>query len=241
MDLIDFIYESNKSESSEVLIDCFLEFISGFGLNRFMLADLSHDSTSDKEKNLGILVNYPEDWLTHYVVNHYVEYDPVYQKGLRTRSPFTWEEVRREFNSKEALRVMDEAGEFKLCCGIGLSIQQPHGKIIGIGFAGSEKGVRCDKDALSMLYVATHQLYTAHSDLLNIDSIYKNEINITDREREVLNWIAFGKSKAAIADILSVSESCIKRHCENMFRKLETNNLPSTVTKALRMGIIDPY
>ncbi len=64
-------------------------------------------------------------------------------------------------------------------------------------------------------------------------------VTITDREREVLRWISIGKSKSEIAGILFVSESCVKRHCENIYLKLETNTLASAVTRALKMGLID--
>jgi len=240
MDLIDFIFESNKAENSEELINSFLKFLSGFGINRFMMAGMSHDSTSDKEKNLRP-VNYPEEWLNHYMASHYVDYDPVYQKALKTTMPFTWEEVEKENISDKALQVMNEAKEFNLCCGIGITIHQPFGKITGIGFAGSEKGVRWDKDALSLIHAASHQLIVASSDLLNANSPCNEDINLTNREREVLHWIACGKTKKDTADILSVSESCIKRHCENIFIKLKVNNIPFAVTKALRMGLINPF
>lgn len=240
MDLIEFIYESNKSENSEELINTFLKFLNGFGINSFMVAGLSHNTTSDKEKNLGP-VNYPEEWLNHYVASHYVDFDPVYQKAYKTKIPFTWEEVLKENISDKALQVMNEAKEFKLCCGIGVTIYEPFGKITGIGCAGSETGVRCDKDALSLIHSASHQLLVAYSALLNEDSPDNQYINITNREREVLLWLAHGKTKSETADILSVSESCIKRHCENVFIKLEVNSITFAITKALRMGLINPF
>jgi len=241
MNLIDFVYESNNSNNSEELVAVFLKFLSGFGIDRFMLGELSQHSTSEKENTLGILVNYPEEWFNHYMANNYVDYDPVYRKALSSIAPFTWDEVQNEGISLEARRVMDEAREFKLCCGIGVSVHQTSGRSIGIGFAGSENGVRCDKDALSMIHLASHQLVMVYSDLADIKIPGHEGINITEREREVLLWIALGKTKASIAEILSVSESCVKRHCENIFRKLGTNNLPSSVARAISMGIINPF
>jgi DNA-binding CsgD family transcriptional regulator len=54
-------------------------------------------------------------------------------------------------------------------------------------------------------------------------------------------WIRVLKSKGETAEILSVSLSCVKRRCENIFFKLGTNNLSSSVAKALNMGIINPF
>lgn len=63
---------------------------------------------------------------------------------------------------------------------------------------------------------------------------------LTAREQEVLIWIARGKTKLETAKVLHVSESCIKRHCEKIFQKLEVNNLPHAVATAIKEGIIDP-
>lgn len=241
MNLIDFIYESNNSNNSEELVTLFLKFLGGFGIDSFMLGELSRHSTSEKEEMLGILVNYPEEWFNHYMANHYVDHDPVYRKALTAIAPFTWAEVQRERISEKAQRVMDEAKEFNLCSGIGVSIHQPLGRSIGIGFAGSEDGVMCDKDSLNLIHLASHQLVMVYTDLSDIQIKTQKDINITEREREVLLWVAMGKTKSSIAAILSVSESCIKRHCENIFIKLGANNLPSAVAKAIRMGLINPF
>jgi len=76
MTLTDFIHESSKAENINELIKSFIEFLAQFETYRFMIAELSHDSLSDKEGNFGILINYPEEWFKHYIENHYVDYDP---------------------------------------------------------------------------------------------------------------------------------------------------------------------
>lgn len=242
MNLIEFIHESNETQTIEGLTQKLLKFLEGYGMDRFIMGEISHDSTTQKEKYLGVLVNYPEEWLNHYVANHYVDHDPVYQTALTARKPFTWTDVQRGKNvSKKALQVMNEARECKLYSGIGLTIHQPLGEIIGMGFAGSDKGVRCDKGALSMINAAANQFFTVYADLSNIDKLKNYDVTFTNREGETLLWLARGKTKSEISDILSVSESCIKRYCESIFKKLNVNNIPLAVTKALRMGLIKPF
>ncbi len=240
MNLIDFIIGSNNSKNSDDLLKVYLKFLNGYGIDRFMMAELSYDSTSEKERNLGP-VNYPEEWLTHYFNNHYVDHDPVYQKAFTAAAPFTWDEVQKGNISKQALKVMNEAKECKLHGGIGISIHQPFGRTFGIGLAGSEKGGRCDKDALCQMHAASHQFLMMFSDLSNNGSQDKADVMLSLREREVLHWIAVGKTKSAIADILFLSESTVKRHCEKVFIKLQVNNLSFAVNKAIRMGFIQPF
>ena len=240
MNLIEFIEISNRSSDVEDLTSCFLAFLDGFGMERFIMGEISHDTTEKKEKHLGVLVNYPEEWLEHYVANHYVDHDPVYQAALLSRKPYTWEEVQTPDISEKAQLVMDEAREAKLYSGIGLSIHQPMGEIIGMGFAGTEKDARCDKDAVSMIFAAANQFFTVYTDLIKQEDTEPKQ-SLTTRENEILLWLARGKTKSEISDILFISESTVKRHCENIFKKLEVNNVPFAVLKAVRTGLIRPF
>jgi len=236
MDLIQFIHSSHAARSEWELEKIWLGYLTSFGLDRFMLARLSHGTCADKEKDLGLMVNYPREWLDHYLTNHYAEIDPVYRKGLSTRKPFTWEEARLEFPSEQATHVMNEAWEFKLCGGVGLSLYGPRGSLYGIGFAGSTSGVRNDRTALGLLQTASYHFLTVHADLICPRT--PPLVVLTARETEVLQWIADGKTKAEVAEALSVSQACIKRHCEAVFGKLGTNTLAASVAKALRLGLL---
>lgn len=242
MDLIEFIHKSNAARDTEELTQLFLKFLRLYGMDRFVMAEMSHDTTDQKEQHFGLLVNYPSEWLSHYVANHYIDHDPVYQTALTARRPFTWEEVQQGRNvTKKAIQVMEEARDNKLYSGVGLSIHQPLGRIIGMGFAGSEKGVRTDKDALSIINAAANQFFIVYADLTKYDSLEDLKVDLTNRECEVLLWMARGKTKTDISDILSIGESTVKRHCESIFRKLDVNNSQLAIAKALRMGIIKPF
>lgn len=242
MDLIDFIHESNEAETSEELTGKFLKFLGGFGIDRFIMGQLSHDTTAKKEQYLGLMVNYPSEWMEHYVQNHYVNHDPVYQAALTARKPFTWNEIENgKPLSDKAVQVMDEARENKLYGGIALTIHRPLGSIIGMGFAGSEKGIRCDKNAVSMVNLAGNQYFNAYADLTKFDEFENDPIVLTERETEVLHWFARGKTKPEISDILKIGESTVKRHTESIFQKLKVNNIQLAVVRGLRMRLIKPF
>lgn len=242
MDLIEFIHASNEVETSEELTQKFLTFLDSFGIDRFIMGQISHETTAKKEEYLGLMVNYPPEWMAYYVKNHYVNHDPVYQNALTARKPFTWREVEsRNDLTKEAVQVMNEARENKLYGGIGLSIHRPLGSIIGMGFAGSEKDVRNDKNATSLIYAAANQFFVVYADLTKFDEIENYKVELTARELEVLHWLARGKTKSEVADILTISEASIKRYCESVFQKLRVNNIQLAIAKSLRMGLIKPF
>lgn len=65
------------------------------------------------------------------------------------------------------------------------------------------------------------------------DIIRLKILGLSDRESEVLFWIAQGKSNADIADILNLSIWTVKRHIANIFDKLGVTTRFSAVVLAL--------
>lgn len=63
---------------------------------------------------------------------------------------------------------------------------------------------------------------------------------LTDREREVLQLIAEGKSNKEAAAVLDVSPYTIETHRTNLMQKLGLHNTAEIVLYAVRKGIITP-
>lgn len=61
---------------------------------------------------------------------------------------------------------------------------------------------------------------------------------ITNREGEVLKWVAAGKTASEIADITGLSQRTVNQHCENAQKRLGTNNRVHTVVEAIRYKLI---
>lgn len=63
---------------------------------------------------------------------------------------------------------------------------------------------------------------------------------LTDRERQVLQLIAEGKSNKEIATILNLSPHTVDSHRNNMMQKLNLHNIAEIVLYAVRKAIIAP-
>ena len=61
---------------------------------------------------------------------------------------------------------------------------------------------------------------------------------LSDREMEVLNFMAKGLSTRQIADSLFISENTVKTHIRHIMEKLDANNRAQAVEKARELGII---
>jgi DNA-binding NarL/FixJ family response regulator len=62
---------------------------------------------------------------------------------------------------------------------------------------------------------------------------------LTDREMEVLRWLAQGKSNKEIAAALSISERTVKFHVSSILSKLNADNRTEAVTLAAQQGLVN--
>ncbi len=63
---------------------------------------------------------------------------------------------------------------------------------------------------------------------------------LTEREREVLAYLAEGSSNQEIAEALTISPKTVGRHRENIMAKLNLHSRSELVKYAIRKGIIQP-
>jgi DNA-binding NarL/FixJ family response regulator len=63
---------------------------------------------------------------------------------------------------------------------------------------------------------------------------------LTEREREVLQLLAQGKSNKEVAQVLDLSPHTIESHRTNMMQKLNLHNTAEIVLYAVRKGIVVP-
>lgn len=70
-------------------------------------------------------------------------------------------------------------------------------------------------------------------------SFYPNLIAdpLSERELEVLQWLASGASNREIGQQLDITESTVKRHVYNIFAKLNVRNRTEATLRALKLGV----
>lgn len=67
-----------------------------------------------------------------------------------------------------------------------------------------------------------------------------NGIHLTDREREVLNWLVQGASNEQIAKHLYITVATVKAHLTAIFEKLGVTSRTQAIVKALKLGLVFP-
>jgi len=65
----------------------------------------------------------------------------------------------------------------------------------------------------------------------------KGGVSLTDREREVLDWVVEGKTNPEIAIILNISPRTVQKHLERVFQKLSVETRTAAAMRAVELGI----
>lgn len=67
----------------------------------------------------------------------------------------------------------------------------------------------------------------------------KNNLELTEREKEILQLIVQEKTTKEIADQLCLSEKTIETHRASLMQKLEVKNIAGMVKKAIMQGLVE--
>ncbi|MFC7641220.1 LuxR C-terminal-related transcriptional regulator [Streptosporangium lutulentum] len=63
---------------------------------------------------------------------------------------------------------------------------------------------------------------------------------LSSRERDILDLLAAGRSNAAIAARLALSEKTVRNNVSNIFAKLQVADRPDAIVKAREAGLGSP-
>ena len=230
-----FFEDSLSVTDAQELFALYCGSLSRLGIDRAVYSAMRN--TPQFETQIpAIMCSYPEDWVSYYFENDFLDKDPVRSFGLQQRRAFTWQSMmsQLELNENQQL-VMDLGEEAGLKSGSAMVFHGPMGEAFGVGLACSEQNPDVEH-FLPEIEALSTQFHVQFSALYD----HKHPVNgpLTPRELEVLKWLANGKSNWAIGEILSISEHGVDYHVRNILKKLNADSRLTAVVKGLHNGLI---
>ncbi len=240
MDILSFIEKTNKASNSKELFSILKQLMAYYGFDRILFSLMTDHTTISRAAGHGLMRNYPDDWMAHYNEKNYQDIDPVRQYVFQAPANFLWTDIEKYIKlSKEQEKCMNEAKEAGLNRGAAFPMRGPMGEMAGIGVASSEKIKPPSKNELALLNIACQQFYISYTALEKEKNEIKNyDIQLTNREAEILKWCAQGKTTWEISVILGLSEDGVLFHLRNIMKKFSTSSRVYAVMQAIRMGLI---
>ena len=206
----------------------------------FQSPSSSNHSMAYPESVIDIAYKIPSGWREYYQMQGFFRNDPVLAKELMDRGPFTRKEALSEYHRPGAEQVVSEAKNAGIPDVIAMSLCLSPEILIGIALYLPDAEILHYDTTKLTVHTASYIFCTRYHELSRIpDCIPGNPVDLTSREKDVLRWIALGKTKQEIAEILFVSTSCVKRYCESASFKLQVNNMPSAVARAMTYGLLN--
>ncbi|RUX09732.1 LuxR family transcriptional regulator [Mesorhizobium sp. M8A.F.Ca.ET.059.01.1.1] len=218
-----------NAASVEALVGLYRATIRQFGFSHFIVTGLP--GHGQRFENLVLERFWPEDWMAHYVSRDYVRRDPVAIASVVCRSPFTWREasMRATASGPAGDRIMMEAADVGLRDGVCVPIPVRNALAGCISLAGEAPVT--EKDALERINVLS--LTFASRLQLLADHRRPNGLTLSEREREVLTWVAEGKTAWEISRIIGISDSTVNKHIAGAMRKTGSVTRAQAVARAL--------
>ncbi|MDI7775071.1 LuxR family transcriptional regulator [Asticcacaulis sp. EMRT-3] len=237
----DFITDTAYARSGDELFALLQKAVGQYGYDRLIFSvPFDRDLPPELNKS-GLYTTYPDDWTREYIEKDYARLDPVLRAGGTHAYAFTWQELEDSDSiSDSQIRFMRTAAEAGLHSGIGVPIRGERALVAGVGLASSEPqdGAAAHLDLINAL---CNQFYVAFKRLHGHRLPPKPEVGyLSPREREILSWIAAGKTDDDTATIMGISRNTVDTHIRSIFRKLDAGNRVTAVVKGIMQGHIQP-
>lgn len=234
----DYVESTRNLTTEEELFSTFLKAIEKHGLNRALFCLATDHNDIGQTAGTGIIHNYPSDWMNYYFEHQFDKIDPVMIYGLNQISAYSWDIIPKKMildkKQKNCLNFGQEAG---LQNGVCTPLRGANNQLAGISLASSEKNDSFD-GKLDLITAYCNHFYISYKRLHEGKTENVSNISLTDKERDILSWVARGKSDPDIGDILNLSEFTINYHMRNIFKKFNVNSRITVVVKAVSYGLI---
>lgn len=180
---------------------------------------------------------YTQDEIELYLSYDFQRLDIVPRAALAAGLPMRWSDVwEHSETTPEEREFLAAMREIHFPDGFSLPCFGPGGRNAVVGLTKWRDGTDISASHLSLLHFAAQ---AAH---LRICTLFADEVTrdrqLSNREKEILDWVARGKSNSVIAEILAISPGTVDTYMRRIYDKLDVSDRTSAAVKGVGMGLI---
>ncbi len=238
-DAFDTVQGFKACKEQTDVYSIFLKYIGNFGFDSFILSGMP--PVGFRLEPHIVMQNWPLEWYRLYISKSYYDHDPVVRHLESDMQPHLWSDIvySRELTDRQR-QVMNDATEFGLHDGYIIPLEGTTDLQNCLSLSGQHLELPpYSHDAIYMV-----AMY-AHETIIRIDEetekqTQHDESQLTPREREILSWVANGKTDPEIGIICGISHRTASDHVKNAIGKLGAVNRTQAVVEAIKAGQISP-
>ena len=224
-------------DRAEDVFDVAAEFCRAYGFDTIGLGHLVNPALVDLKGDAWFHVsNWPSDWQDLWRDEQAMMYDPIAQYALKSSRPFSWT-AAYEHSTRLGRKVLDRARDYGFREGLAIPVRSLDRPTGCVSLGGNDVDLSPYEQG-SVEIVCLHA-YTRLEDLKGPVTLPEPS-SLTDRELEVLHWMAAGKTNWEIGTILSISRSTARNHVSAILRKLGTADRTVASVLAVSRGMVMP-
>jgi DNA-binding CsgD family transcriptional regulator len=216
----------------------------GFSRLNYGHTRFRHDRSIGDPDDAIFLSTADPDYVRLYFRGGFFARTPVYRWALNNDGACTWAWVQKAYDegrlAPEEAEAVRQNAQMGVAAGIAISFPESSTRAKGAFGLIADKGLtHADVEEI----FATHQyeiLAVAHIMHLKIIQLPGGGSRraLTSRQREVLEWVADGKTMQDIACIMGVSPAMVEKHLRLAREGLDVDTTAQAVAKAALMNII---
>lgn len=232
--LLELIHESLSCNSKENLAEL-VERLKSLIPFDYGLCGLAKIDKNGMKPDFDITNgSYPNEWLEVYLANEYFKIDPVPKENFTHFNIQFWDDSYKKYDTPK--KFVSEARDFGLLKGYTYGVKNlssTQGSLLSLAGPNLDRDERTEA-IIKLVTPHIHQCYVRV-----IQETGKKSVSpLSEREKEVLNWVGQGKSSWDISVILGISERTVKFHVDNIKIKLNAVSRSHAVAIALDLGLI---
>lgn len=232
--VVTFVNELGQLSGADATIDAIRRYLGQFGIESFAFVALP--KAGENYDDVILAVHEPPELLRALRENHDIHASPALRQCRRTVQPFAWKDApydrEREPRAAEFVELLTDFG---FSNAVMVPVPGPGGCVGAVWLARF-------RDALTapeMPIIHIMALYAFECLKCLERRVPKGKPCLTAREREVLTWVAQGKSAWEVGEILGIAKRTVDEHTQIVMRKLGAVNRTHAVVIAAREGLID--
>jgi LuxR family transcriptional regulator/LuxR family quorum-sensing system transcriptional regulator CciR len=180
---------------------------------------------------------FPEELVTRYITERLYRDNPMLRFSARNIEPVYWDQVESMGPLSEREQAFLALARAEgLHFGVGIHVYGPNGRTAQCGLRFCDGVRRLDPTTLRT-FQWTCQLVHLRYCALVVPTLGPQP-ELSERETEVLAWVARGKSNGIIGDILGISGHTVDAHLRRIYLKLGVFDRISAAVRGIGVGLI---
>lgn len=230
-----FLKDATMEASAPGLWDAFVRHLHARGLHRFGYIQFAVGNITPIQL-LGSFSGFPDGWDEQYRAGLW-EADPVRSLVAIHPAPFRWRDIgaMRSLSPEECAYKTEVEG-YNFNDGLIVPVFGPAARNGYVVIALPAADWELPASLLAELRVLCQFMHQRFCELASPGET--QSVTLSKREREVLRWVARGKSNSVIADILGVSINTVDTHLRRIYQKLDVSDRVSAALAGLNKGLI---